>query len=270
MLEAFRVGPVVTAKGQATLFAASLSTGVITSIAASAAQALAELRRQAGAAASRLVCEPALAAAGRPLGFQPAALSPDALEVRATLATMLALGPRAEPAIIAMVPRLIDVGVKFHAAAPWRLVAPETPIEITLERLGTTRRCVASVFRVASGEACLALARHPRPPPRRRGPRLVRHPPHPPPRQAVAVPARQRPGDRVRRLRQPDLHRPRRRPRVDGQDRQRRPRPRHCPVAALTHGRAKSRTRDAKLSLSASQRSGVSPSGNGACSASAK
>ena len=157
MLEAFRVGPVITAKGQATLFAAALPTGVITSIAASAAQALAELRLQAGAAATRLVCEPALAAAGRPLGFQPAALSTDAMEVRSTLTTMLALGLRAEPAIIAMVPRLIDVGVKFHAAAPWQLVAPETPIEITLDRLGTTRRCVASVFRVASGEAGIAL-----------------------------------------------------------------------------------------------------------------
>ncbi len=157
MLEAFRVGPVFTAKGQATLFAAALPTGVLTSVAASAAQALAELRRQAGAAATRLVCEPALAAAGRPLGFKSAALSPDALEVRSTLTTMLALGLRAEPAIIAMVPRLIDVGVKFHAAAPWTLTTPEAPLEITLERLGTTRRCVASVYRVASGEACIAL-----------------------------------------------------------------------------------------------------------------
>jgi hypothetical protein len=155
MFEAFRVGPIETSDGSATLYAACSPAGAVSAIAADDRAGLAELRKRAPSGIA--TCEPGLAAAGAQLGFRAAALSDEAKLARATFATMIHLGGSVEPGVVTQVPQTIEVAQRFLRAGPWQLLRPEVPIELTIALGGRERRLVASVLGADGSQHGLAL-----------------------------------------------------------------------------------------------------------------
>lgn len=104
-----------------------------------------------------LRCEPDLAEAARPFGFEPAPLPKSALLPRATLAYGLALGPMAGRPEMDVVVRFLEACAAFWSARPWELMESDEPIPVTLTEKGRTRRAEASVMGAGGQEFGIAL-----------------------------------------------------------------------------------------------------------------
>jgi len=104
-----------------------------------------------------LRCEPQLADAARPFGFEPAPLPKAALLPRATLAFGLALGPLAGHPELEVLVRFLAACAAFWNARPWELLGSEEPIPVTLTGDGRTRRAEASVMGAGGQEFGVAL-----------------------------------------------------------------------------------------------------------------
>lgn len=155
MLEAFRVGPVETNEGTLTLYAACTPRGVVSALANDARTALVELRKHAPRADA--TCEPALADAGRPLGYRPAPLSAPARDARAVTASALWLGPTADPRIGSQLSQTLDAASRFMRERPWQHLRPEVPVAVTITLRGREHRLVVSVLGADGIEHGVAL-----------------------------------------------------------------------------------------------------------------
>ncbi len=102
-------------------------------------------------------CEPALAEAARPFGFEPAPLPEAAGLPRATLAYGLALGPMAGRPKMDVLVRFLEACAVFWNARPWELMESEEPIPVTLTENGRTRRAEASVMGAGGREYGVAM-----------------------------------------------------------------------------------------------------------------
>src|SRR6266545_1681 len=102
-------------------------------------------------------CEPALAEAARPFGFEPAPLPKAALLPRATLAYGLALGPMAGRPKLDILIRFLEACAAFWSARPWELLGSDDPVPVALTEKGRTRKAEASVMGAAGQEFGVAL-----------------------------------------------------------------------------------------------------------------
>jgi hypothetical protein len=101
-------------------------------------------------------CEPALAEAARPFGFEPTPLPEAALLPRATLAYGLALGPMAGRPQLDVLIRFLEACAAFWRARPWELFGSDDPVPVALTE-GRTRKAEASVMGAAGQEFGVAL-----------------------------------------------------------------------------------------------------------------
>jgi len=102
-------------------------------------------------------CEPALAEAARPFGYEPAPLPGAALLPRATLAYGLALGPMAGRPQLDVLIRFLEACAAFWSARPWELLGSDDPVPVALTERGRTRKAEASVMGAAGQEFGVAL-----------------------------------------------------------------------------------------------------------------
>src|SRR6266568_1172780 len=104
-----------------------------------------------------LRCEPDLAEAARPFGFEPAPHPETALLPRATLAYGLALGPMAGRPELDVLTRFLEACAAFWTARPWELLGSDDPLPVALTERGRTRKAEASVMGAAGQEFGVAL-----------------------------------------------------------------------------------------------------------------
>lgn len=104
-----------------------------------------------------LRCEPSLAKAGRPLGFEPAPLPEKALLLRATLAYGLGLGAGSGPPDPDVLIRFLVACATFWHARPWELFDSGDPLPVTLTLDGRARTGEASVLGGGGQEFGVAL-----------------------------------------------------------------------------------------------------------------
>ncbi len=104
-----------------------------------------------------LRCEPGLAEAARPFGFEPAPLPEAARLRRAILAYGLALGDLAGSPEMGALVRFLEACAVFWSARPWELFEPEEPLPVTLSERGRTRQAEASVMGAGGMEFGAAL-----------------------------------------------------------------------------------------------------------------
>jgi hypothetical protein len=104
-----------------------------------------------------LRCEPALADAARPFGFEPAPLPETALLPRATLAYGLALGPMAGRPKLDVLIRFLEACAAFWTARPWELLGSDDPLPVALTERGRKRKAEVSVMGAAGQEFGVAL-----------------------------------------------------------------------------------------------------------------
>ncbi len=102
-------------------------------------------------------CEPALAEAALPFGFEPAPLPEAALLPRATLAYGLALGPMAGRPQLDVPIRFLEACAAFWSARPWEPLGSDDPVPVALTERGRTRKAEASVMGAAGQEFGVAL-----------------------------------------------------------------------------------------------------------------
>jgi len=102
-------------------------------------------------------CEPALAAAARPFGFEPAPLPEAALRPRATLAYGLALGPMAGRPQLDVLIRFLEACAAFWSVRPWEILGSDDPVPVALTERGRTRKAEASVMGAGGQEVGVAL-----------------------------------------------------------------------------------------------------------------
>ena len=104
-----------------------------------------------------LRCEPSLAQAGRPLGFEPAELPEEALLPRATLAYGLALGPAAGRPGMDVLVRFLEACSEFWSSRPWELIESDEAVPVTLVESGRDRAAEASVMGLGGEQFGAAL-----------------------------------------------------------------------------------------------------------------
>ncbi len=157
MVHVFRLGPLEVGGRKAYAYCGLDADGAlippeITHTDAKGLGALA--KRYAG---QPLRCEPDLAEAARPFGFEPAPLPEAALLPRATLAYGLALGPMAGRPKMDVLVRFLEACAAFWNACPWELMESGEPIPVTLTENGRTRHAEASVMGAGGQEFGVAL-----------------------------------------------------------------------------------------------------------------
>jgi hypothetical protein len=157
MVHVFRLGPLEVGGRKAHAYCGLDADGAlippeITHTDAKGLGALA--KRYAG---QPLRCEPALAEAARPFGFEPAPLPEAALLPRATLAYGLALGPMAGRPQLDVLIRFLEACAAFWSARPWELFGSDDPVPVALTERGRTRKAEASVMGAAGQEFGVAL-----------------------------------------------------------------------------------------------------------------
>src|SRR6266540_2658784 len=157
MLHVFRLGPLEVGGRNSYAYCGLDADGAlippeITHTDAKGLRALA--KRYAG---QPLRCEPDLAEAARPFGFEPAPLPETALLPRATLAYGLALGPMAGRPKMDVLVRFLEACAAFWNARPWELMESGEPIPVTLTEKGRTRHAEASVMGAGGQEFGVAL-----------------------------------------------------------------------------------------------------------------
>lgn len=108
-------------------------------------------------AGQQLRCEPALAEAGRPVGFEPAELPEAALLPRATLAYGLALGPAAGRPDMDVLVRFLEACARFWASRPWELIESDEAVPVAVVEGGRARAGEASVMGAGGEEFGAAL-----------------------------------------------------------------------------------------------------------------
>ena len=104
-----------------------------------------------------LRCEPSLAKAGRPLGYEPAELPEEALLPRATLAYGLALGPAAGRPGMDVLARFLEACAEFWSSRPWELIESDEAVPVTLVESGRARAAEASVMGLGGEQFGAAL-----------------------------------------------------------------------------------------------------------------
>ncbi len=157
MVHVFRLGPLEVGGRKAHAYCGLDADGALIppEIAHTDTKGLGALaKRYAG---QPLRCEPALAAAARPFGFEPAPLPEAALLPRATLAYGLALGPMAGRPELDVLIRFLEACAAFWTARPWELLGSDDPVPVALTERGRTRKAEASVMGAAGQEFGVAL-----------------------------------------------------------------------------------------------------------------
>jgi hypothetical protein len=156
MLHVFRLGPIPIQGRSVFAYAGFGEQGPLKpQLAHSDAEGLRALAAAGGEQPLR--CEPALAEAGRPFGFEPAPLPESILMARAALAYGLALGPaagRPEPEVFAS---FLEACASFWRARPWELFDSIEALPATLATAGWTRSGEASVLGSGGREYGVAL-----------------------------------------------------------------------------------------------------------------
>ncbi|WP_242392672.1 SEC-C metal-binding domain-containing protein [Anaeromyxobacter oryzisoli] len=157
MVHVFRLGPFEVGGRKSYAYGGLESNGrpIAPELAHTDAKGLGAIaKRYAG---QRLRCEPDLAEAARPFGFEPAPLPEPVFLPRATLAYGLALGPMAGRPEMDVLVRFLGACAMFWNACPWELMESEEPIVVTLTESGRTRRAEASVMGAGGQEFGIAL-----------------------------------------------------------------------------------------------------------------
>ncbi len=157
MVHVFRLGPLEVGGRKAYAYCGLDADGAlippeITHTDAKGLGALA--KRHAG---QPIRCEPALAEAARPFGFEPVPLPEAALLPRATLVYGLALGPMAGRPQLDVLIRFLEACAAFWSAGPWELFGSDDPVPVALTERGRTRKAEASVMSAAGQEFGVAL-----------------------------------------------------------------------------------------------------------------
>jgi hypothetical protein len=158
MIHAFRLGPVQAGRNDAFfVFGGIDDRGEIVQpeVAHSDAAGFAALANRF--AGQPLRCEPGLAAAAGPFGFEPADLPEEAFHPRATLAFGLALGPGAGRPSLEVLTRFLEACSEFWAAKPWELVGSDEAVRVELSVGGRRRVAEASVMGAGREEFGVAL-----------------------------------------------------------------------------------------------------------------
>lgn len=104
-----------------------------------------------------LRCEPELAEAARPLGFEPAELPEEALLPRAVLAYGLALGPAAGQPEMEVLVRFLQACAEFWSSRPWELIESDEAVPVALVGGGRRRTAEASVMGLGGEQFGAAL-----------------------------------------------------------------------------------------------------------------
>jgi hypothetical protein len=157
MVHVFRLGPFQAGNRDAYAFGGIDEHGALVppEVVHSEAEGLSAFAKRF--ATGPLRCEPSLAAAGRPLGFEPSDLPESALRPRAILAFGLALGPSAGRPDMFTFERFLDACATFWRAEPWEVIDSDLPIRVELT-VGSKRRVSeASVMGGGGTEFGLAL-----------------------------------------------------------------------------------------------------------------
>lgn len=157
MVHVFRLGPLEIGGRNSFAFCGIDAEGrlIPPEITSTAAEGLAALaKRHAGLP---LRCEPELAEAARPLGFEPAPLPESALLPRATLAYGLALGPMAGRPQLDVLVRFLEACAAFWDARPWELIESDEAVPVTLTEQGRARHGEASIMGAGGQEFGVAL-----------------------------------------------------------------------------------------------------------------
>jgi hypothetical protein len=157
MIHVFRLGPLEVGGRKAHAYCGLDADGAlippeITHTDAKGLGALA--KRYAG---QPIRCEPALAEAARPFGFESAPLPEAALLPRSTLAYGLALGPMAGRPKLDVLIRFLEACAAFWSARPWELLGSDDPVPAALTERGRTRHAEASVMGAGGQEFGIAL-----------------------------------------------------------------------------------------------------------------
>jgi len=157
MVHVFRLGPLEVGGRKAYAYCGLDGDGALIppEIAHTDAKGIGALAKRYAGRSIR--CEPALAEAARPFGFEPAPLPEAALLPRATLACGLALGPMAGRPQLDVLIRFLEACATFWSARPWELLGSDDPVPVALTERGRTRKAEASVMGAAGQEFGVAL-----------------------------------------------------------------------------------------------------------------
>jgi hypothetical protein len=157
MVHVFRLGPFAVGDRDAFAYGGIDDAGALVQpeIAHGDANGLSALAKRF--AGQPLRCEPALATAAKPLGFEPADLPAEALIPRATLAFGLGLGPTAGRPDLDVLLRFFSACAEFWKAEPWEFIGSDEPLSVTLTAGGRNRAAEASVMGAGGEEFGLAL-----------------------------------------------------------------------------------------------------------------
>lgn len=157
MVHVFRLGPFKAGGRDAYAFAGVDESGALVrpEVAHTDQAGLSAIASRCG---GPLRCEPALAAAGKDFGFEPAELPEAAHRPRAMLTFSLALGlsPEVGRSGLGVMERLFEACAAFWKAAPWEFIGSDEPIRVSLSN-GRARTAEASVLGAGGEEFGLAL-----------------------------------------------------------------------------------------------------------------
>jgi hypothetical protein len=156
MVHVFRLGPITLDRRPTFVYAAVDEEGTTRSeTARTDAQGL---RKLADAAQGQpLRCEPSLAKAGKPFGFESAPLPEAILFVRAALAYGLALGPKSgnpDPDVLGC---FLKACGAFWRGRAWNVFDPEDWFPVTISVGGSSRACELAVLGSGGEEFGVAL-----------------------------------------------------------------------------------------------------------------
>ena len=157
MVHVFRLGPFKAGGRDAYAFGGVDESGALVppEVAHTDEAGLSAIARRHG---GPLRCEPALAAAGKALGFEPAELPEAAHRPRAmlTFGLALGLGPEVGRSGLGVMEQLFEACAAFWKTAPWEFIESDEPIRVELSN-GRTRKAEASVLGAGGEEFGLAL-----------------------------------------------------------------------------------------------------------------
>jgi hypothetical protein len=158
MVHVFRIGPFRVGKRDAFAYAAVDERGAMLQpeVAHRDEEGLSAIARRHSGVALR--CEPALASAARPFGFEPAELPPAALVPRAILAFGLGLGlGGAGRPDLEVLTRFFEACAAYWRARPWQLIDSDEAIRVELVQGSRRRLAEASVLGAGGEEFGLAV-----------------------------------------------------------------------------------------------------------------
>jgi hypothetical protein len=156
MTHVFRLGPIAVDRRSTFVYAGVDGEGAVVS---KTARTDAEgLRKIADVAKGQpLKCEPSLAKAGEPFGFEPAPLPDPVLSMRAALAYNLALGPKSgnpDPDVLGC---FLTACEAFWRGRAWNLFEPEEAFPVIILAGDSQRACELAVLGSGGEEFGVAL-----------------------------------------------------------------------------------------------------------------